>query len=96
VNQGRLVLPDHPETVEELCRLEMVLGEAGNVRIAAPKNLHDDMATVVALVSHHCAWLLPTAEVKPKDVEPTIQERCMAQAASQQQARQIEMEGGEW
>ena len=90
INQGRLVLPDHPETIDELCRLEMVLGEAGSVRIAAPKGQHDDMATVVALVTHHCAWLLPTEGKPVEPPTPTLHEVCLQQVEKSHQARFIE------
>jgi hypothetical protein len=98
VNQGRLKLPDHPETVDELGKLELTLGEQGNVKIAAPRGAHDDMATVVALVAHHCAWLMPIPEAPREGAarrEPTIHEVCMAQVEARSRSRQIEMVEGE-
>jgi hypothetical protein len=96
VNQGRIRLLDHPELLKELRQLEVQLGAQGNVSIAAPRGQHDDLATVVALVSHFSTWLLPIE--KPEVVEggfvkePTPQQIFEAQIARR---RTIADTGGE-
>lgn len=71
LNTGRLVLLDDPETLAELAALERKLNQGGTVSIAAPPNMHDDMATVVALSAFEAAWMLPqNAPVKtPTEVD---------------------------
>lgn len=78
VNQRRLVLLDHEETINELLSIEKTLTHGGNVHIAAPRGLHDDMATVVALLAKQAVWTSPAAEpIEPP--EPTIQEQIKEQ-----------------
>jgi len=78
LNTGRLRLLDHPETLKELLLLERQNLQGGQTKIAAPREEHDDMATVVALAAHAAVWMLPSREV-PLPPEPTIQEVCRAQ-----------------
>jgi hypothetical protein len=95
VNQGRVKLLDHAETVKELGQLELMLGSQGNAQIAAPRGAHDDMATVVALLCHHATWMLPMVAA-PTKVEGgrmktlSIHETCLRQATS----RQIQAQAG--
>lgn len=65
------------ETVEELLLLEKKLTDHGVVQISAPKNRHDDMASVIALASFKCIFMFPTKTVKELK-NPSIFDRCMA------------------
>ncbi len=67
IHQKRLRLLDHPQTLSELRSLERRLTAGGVVQVSAPEGHHDDLATVVALVSHAAVWLLP------EDAEPEPQ-----------------------
>lgn len=85
VNQGRIRLVDHPETIRELRQLEIQLSTQGGVSISAPRGQHDDLATVIALLAHHSVWLLPPVpapvEVEGKAIPiESIHERCLKQA----------------
>jgi hypothetical protein len=75
VNSRRLKLVDHPETLQELMSLERVMGKGGTVQVAAPKGLHDDLATVVALMAAGAVWLTPQA-AEPPPKEPTAFDLC--------------------
>lgn len=68
LNQGRLVLLDDPETINELKSIERRNTQAGKVQIGAPEGLYDDMATVVAIAAHEAVWMLPKKfdDTKPK------------------------------
>lgn len=59
LNQRRLSLLDHEETLNELLSLERALTQGGGVTIQAPTGMHDDLATVVAIASQQCVWLTP-------------------------------------
>lgn len=89
--QGRLRLPDHPETVNQLKALQRTYGQQGRVSIAAPPGMHDDLATVVALVGSRAVYMLP--EGMP-DTEPrkTLAEQCWDSAMRRQATRQQAME----
>lgn len=78
LNTRRLRLLDHPETLRELLLLERQNLQGGQTKIAAPREEHDDMATVVALACHAAVWMLPSREA-PKPAEPTVQELCRQQ-----------------
>lgn len=78
LNTNRLRLLDHPETLRELMSLERQNLQGGQTKIAAPREEHDDMATVVALACHAAVWMLPSRHV-PTVPEPTIQELCRQQ-----------------
>jgi hypothetical protein len=54
VIEKQIELLDDPATTKELKKLEAVAAPGGKLRIGAPEhgNVHDDRATVVALVSH--------------------------------------------
>ena len=54
VIERQIELLDDPATTKELKKLEAVAAPGGKLRIGAPEhgNVHDDRATVVALVSH--------------------------------------------
>ncbi len=80
LNQRRLLLLDEPDTLAELKSIERKLAPGGTVQIAAPDGMHDDMATVVALMAFKAVWLLPAAEPLIEK-EPTLHERCVAQIA---------------
>jgi hypothetical protein len=78
LNTGRLRLLDHPETLRELLMLERQNLQGGQTKIAAPRDEHDDMATVVALACHAAVWMLPSREM-PTTPEPTTQQLCREQ-----------------
>jgi hypothetical protein len=48
---GQLQLPDHPEMLRELRALESVRTSSGNYKIGAPKGMHDDFVTTLALLA---------------------------------------------
>lgn len=49
LQQGRLVLPRHPELLRQLASLQFEERESGQTRIAVPENLgHDDLALALA------------------------------------------------
>ena len=75
VNQKRLRLLDHPEMFSELASLEKKLTHGGGVAISAPQGMHDDLATVVALMAAGAVWLTPQA-AEPPPKEPSIFDRC--------------------
>lgn len=62
LNQDRLRLLDHQETINELKTIEKKNTQGGQVRISAPEGLYDDMATVLAIAAHEAVWLLPTVK----------------------------------
>lgn len=71
LNTGKLRLLDDPETYSELASLERRLSQAGGVQISAPPNMHDDMATVVALCAHEASWMIPVGlpSVQPTEID---------------------------
>lgn len=75
VNQKRIRLLDNPDLFQELASLEKKLTQGGNVQIAAPSGMHDDLATVVALMAAGAVWLTPQA-AEPPPKEPTVYDRC--------------------
>jgi len=84
LNTKRLVLLDEAISLRELRTLERTLTPMGLVNIQAPRGMHDDLATVIAICADKGLWLLPDKpEEKPK--EPTIHERIMAQLERQKQ-----------
>jgi hypothetical protein len=50
--QARVQLLDHPEAARELRALESKRTSGGHYQISAPRSLHDDFATSVALLIH--------------------------------------------
>lgn len=78
LNQRRIKLLDHSETLKELRQLERKLSGGGVVQIAAPQGCYDDLATVVALCANKCLWLAPTPKEEPKK-EPSVHERIVEQ-----------------
>ena len=54
LSQGRVRLLDHPESLRELRSLESKRTSGGHFTISAPRNLHDDLAIVLALLNHSC------------------------------------------
>lgn len=78
LNQHRIKLLDHTETLRELRQLERKLTGGGTVQIAAPQGAHDDLATVVAICANKCLWLVPQQKEEPKR-EPTPHERIQEQ-----------------
>jgi hypothetical protein len=89
VAQKKIRLLDDPETIKELKQLEMQLTQGGGVRIGAPKNLHDDLATVVALAAQKAVWMMPLNVAAP-DAELTLEQRCQQQVVRRHQ-RMIEI-----
>lgn len=61
--------------VSELITLERRTTGGGRVQIAAPEGKHDDMASVLALASHHALYLDPVVEAETAEREPTLLER---------------------
>lgn len=92
VAQGRIRLLDDADTVRELKQLEMQLTAGGGVRIAAPRQAHDDLATVVALAAQKAIWMFPVTPA-PAPAELTLEQRCQeqvrAKVAAQLQQQQM-------
>lgn len=91
LNTKRLCLLDHPETLRELLTLERMNLQGGATKISAPRDEHDDMATVVALACHAAVWMLPdlpAAVVAP----PSAHDLCFKQVESR---RRSIMAGGD-
>lgn len=65
--QRKITLLDDFDTVKELKTLERTITEGGQVSIAAPKGMHDDMATVVCIAASQCMWAMERNEVKPEE-----------------------------
>lgn len=58
---GQLELPDNPELISQLKRLEVVVGSGGSERVEASSG-HDDLAIAAALAVHQCVI---TPSIKP-------------------------------
>lgn len=89
LNQDRVSLLDHPETINELKCLERRLTQGGQVQIAAPEGMHDDMATVVAIAAYEAVWLLPQKETTPPPPKTPIERIHEVVAARNKQRRYI-------
>jgi hypothetical protein len=50
--QGKIQLPDNPEMIRELRALESTRTSGGNYKICAPRGMHDDYVTVLAILSN--------------------------------------------
>ena len=85
LNQKRLVLLDHPETLRELKVIEKRNMPGGGVKIGSPRGDHDDMATVVALAAHQAVWMLPSVEAK-RPPEETVFQKIDKQIASKRRS----------
>jgi hypothetical protein len=73
--QDRVRLPDHDATTNQLKSLQRTYGARGSVSIAAPPGMHDDLATVVALVASRAVYMLP--EGAPDDSpRKSFQQEC--------------------
>jgi hypothetical protein len=94
VNTKRIRLLDHPEALAELSSLELQLTEGGNVKIAAPPDCHDDLATVIALVANQATWLLPAAAPK-EEKEPTYQE-IIARQVQRRRIHEVQPDADIW
>ena len=70
LNQRKLSLLDHEDSVNELLSLERKLTQGGGVQISAPTGLNDDLAMVIALTAQQAVWLTPVDDVKPVDEDP--------------------------
>ena len=78
--QDRIHLLDHYETTKQVKTLERKLSEGGNVLIAAPSGMRDDLAMVLALAVHQAGSHMPRGEDAPVvKKEPTAFELGMAQ-----------------
>lgn len=84
LNQNRIKLLDHSETLKELRQLERKLTGGGVVQISAPQGAYDDLATVVALCANKCLWLHPEPKPEVKK-DPTVHERIMEQIRRKKQ-----------
>lgn len=69
LNQRRLVLLDHEDTLNELLSLERSLAQGGTVTISAPQNMHDDLATVIAIVAQQAIWLSPSGDAVDEELK---------------------------
>lgn len=84
LNQGRLVLLDHSDTLNELKTIEKRNSQGGQVRISAPEGLYDDCATVMAIAAREAVWMLPKAELVEKK-PPTMIEQHLNQLGIRKQ-----------
>lgn len=84
--QARIHLLDHFETAKQVKTLERKLSEGGNILVAAPSGMRDDLAMVLALACHQAGSDLPRAAARPvAEKEPTAFEICSAQIERQRQ-----------
>jgi len=83
--QRKIRLLDDYETLRELKSLERTLTEGGQVSIAAPRGLHDDMASVVAIGAAQAMWS-PDANVtddeQKKNETQSVHQICQEQVRS--------------
>lgn len=91
LNQGRLLLLDDQETINELKTIEKKNTQGGQVRISAPEGQYDDMATVLAIAAHEAVWMLPHRP-QPKAKPPTMIERHIEQIVKRNKARLLQAE----
>lgn len=89
LNQGRLLLLDDQETINELKTIEKKNTQGGQVRISAPEGQYDDMATVIAIAAHEAVWMLPH-KAAPKAAPPTMIERHIEQVIKRNKMRRIQ------
>jgi hypothetical protein len=89
--QDRLRLPDHPEAVNQLKSLQRIYGQQGRVAISAPPGMHDDMATVIALVASRAVYMQPEG-VPETPVPKTLAEQCWDSAMRKQTLREQELD----
>ena len=94
LNQGKLSLLDDQDTINELKSIEKKNLEGGQVRIGAPHNQHDDMATVLAIAAHEAVWMLPPID-KPAPPQRGIIERHIDFVATQRR-RAIKATDFDW
>ena len=90
LNQGRLVLLDDQDTINELKSIEKRVTQAGKIQIAAPEGLHDDLATVVAIAAHEAVWMLPrklAEQPKPRTMIEKHIEHVSKRAVARRMAR---------
>jgi hypothetical protein len=95
LNQRKVSLLDHEESINELLCLERALTQGGNIAIGAPNGMRDDLATVHALVASQAIWLPPQAKNAEKDEDPylDIHARIAEQIA---QKWRIDEEASDW
>lgn len=91
LNQGRLVLLDDQETINELKIIEKKNTQGGQVRISAPEGQYDDMATVLAIAAHEAVWMLPHRP-QPKAAPQTFIEKHIEHVAKQGRMRRMQLE----
>lgn len=79
--QGRIHLLDHYETAKQVRTLERKLSEGGNVLVAAPPGMRDDLALVLALACFQAGSHIPPGDTAPAAArrDPTPYEMGMAQ-----------------
>ncbi len=95
LNQGRLLLLDDQETINELKTIEKKNTQGGQVRISAPEGQYDDMATVLAIAAHQAVWMLPTQPaIKSRPL--TIIEKHIDQVVKRQQAMRRLVSSEDW
>lgn len=92
LNQGKLVLLDDQDTINELKQIEKKHTQGGQVQIAAPTGAYDDMATVMAIAAHEAIWLLPKKDATPPKETNIIQKHLEHLAAKRR--RSIQYSGG--
>jgi hypothetical protein len=69
IDQERIHLLDHVLQKEQLQKLQRVVNQNNNVRIAAPPGQHDDLAMVLILMARLVMWLKSEAPEKPEPVK---------------------------
>ena len=52
LGQGKIQLPNHAEMIRELRALESTRTSGGHYKICAPRGMHDDFATVLAILAN--------------------------------------------
>lgn len=93
--QGRIKLLDHPEQTRELKALERTLSQGGQVLIAAPPGLHDDLATVLTLAAGQALWE-GAASPEPAPGPPQSRNAEILQRIDEQIRRVAVADPGEW
>lgn len=91
--QERLRLPDHGPTVNQLKSLQRTYGQQGRVSIAAPPGMHDDLATVVALIGSRAVYMLPEGAPEERVIK-TLAEKCWDSAMAKQERLRAAVEEG--
>jgi hypothetical protein len=74
--QKKMELPNHPEMIRELNSLESTRTSGGAYRIAAPRGMHDDFVTVLAILANKAKrsskklFIPEILEIRPNQLPP--------------------------